>query len=126
MRRFLFVFLLIWFPLQMSWAAVVGYCQHETGSGANHVGHHQRSHDVSKDGGKEGGAAAQDHQGGDTKKVGIDGDCATCHLSPLPPLTSQAAQPAVESSETWVSRSNRGHPSHIPQGLERPDRRHNA
>lgn len=122
MRRFLCVFLLIWFPFQMSWAAVAGYCQHETGAGANHFGHHQHSHSASK----AGDTTAKDHHGGDAKKLGADSDCATCHLSPLLPLSGQVAQPLIASGETWVSHSSRGHPSHIPQGLERPDRRHNA
>ncbi|NCV41106.1 MAG: hypothetical protein EBW11_11190 [Betaproteobacteria bacterium] len=40
MRKFLAIFLLVLLPLQFSWAAVAGYCQHEAGVTANHPGHH--------------------------------------------------------------------------------------
>ncbi|NBT82917.1 MAG: hypothetical protein EBT56_15195 [Betaproteobacteria bacterium] len=35
MRKFLAIFLLVLLPLQFSWAAVAGYCQHEAGVTAN-------------------------------------------------------------------------------------------
>ena len=44
MRRLVCVFLLIWFPFQISWAAVSSYCQHESGAGAQHFGHHFHVH----------------------------------------------------------------------------------
>ncbi|GAP38765.1 hypothetical protein [Piscinibacter sakaiensis] len=44
MRRWLAILLLVLLPTQLSWAVVADYCAHETGAGADHVGHHD--HDV--------------------------------------------------------------------------------
>ena len=44
MKKFLAIFLLVLLPLQFSWAAVAGYCQHEAGVTANHPGHHTHDH----------------------------------------------------------------------------------
>lgn len=44
MRRWLSIFLLILLPHQFSWAAVVTYCEHESGTQAMHFGHHQHKH----------------------------------------------------------------------------------
>ena len=44
MRRWLATLLLVLLPFQFSWAAVGGYCQHETGAAAKHFGHHNHQH----------------------------------------------------------------------------------
>jgi hypothetical protein len=41
MRRYLIIFLLLLLPFQFSWAAVASYCQHETESSTQHIGHHE-------------------------------------------------------------------------------------
>ena len=43
MRRWLAILLLVFLPLQFSWAAVANYCAHETGAAASHVGHHDHA-----------------------------------------------------------------------------------
>lgn len=43
MRRWLAILLMLFLPLQSSWAAVAGYCGHETGAAAHHVGHHDHA-----------------------------------------------------------------------------------
>lgn len=43
MRRWLAVLLLVFLPLQLSWAAMGSYCAHETGAAAKHVGHHDHA-----------------------------------------------------------------------------------
>jgi hypothetical protein len=69
MRRLFAIFLLVLLPLQLSWASVSIYCQHETGGQAKHFGHHDHQHQ------------AGDNQGdADTKlSGGVDNDCSTCH-----------------------------------------------
>ncbi len=119
MRCLVCVFLLIWFPFQISWAAVSSYCQHESGAAAQHFGHHDHVHHAS---------AADDHGGSDHKgKAGhsqngsVDNDCASCHLAAMQPLTCDSRQPALEAGAVLVAGLVQGHPSHIPDGLERPD-----
>jgi hypothetical protein len=43
MRRWLSILILVFLPFQFTWAAVGGYCQHETGAAAQHFGHHDPS-----------------------------------------------------------------------------------
>ena len=71
MRRWILIFLLIFLPLQATWAAAGSYCQHESGVDAQHFGHHEHRHQTK----------ASDE--GKTKTVksaiAIDGDCDFCH-----------------------------------------------
>lgn len=70
MRRWLTIFLLVFLPLQLSWAAGSVYCQHETGSAAQHFGHHEHQHTVD----------AERADNSSSKANGsIDADCGTCH-----------------------------------------------
>lgn len=69
MRRLFAIFLLVLLPLQLSWASVAPYCQHETDSQAQHLGHHDHQHQT-----------ANDKDGPDSKLPGqVDNDCGTCH-----------------------------------------------
>jgi hypothetical protein len=72
MRRWLTILLLLFLPFQFSWAAVASYCQHETGTAAQHVGHHEHKHQVDAN-----------HDGvPDTSSTGsLDNDCGICHAS---------------------------------------------
>lgn len=120
MRRFLCLFLLVWFPLQMSWAAVAGYCQHETNPAAKrHFGHHEHVHVDPQHGEHPGGVDAK-HKGDSDKKAGVDNDCAVCHVSAASPVGEMPSF-AVASSREWRSHSTEGHASNIPKGPERPD-----
>jgi hypothetical protein len=71
MRKLLTILLLALLPLQFSWAAVAGYCEHEVGVASEHVGHHEHRH------------ADAERQDNDSKNVTTTGvmhpDCATCH-----------------------------------------------
>jgi hypothetical protein len=71
MKRFLAIILLALLPLQFSWAAVAGYCQHESEVTVNHPGHHSHDHQ-----------AADKHEPvkNSGSSTGVDHDCATCHL----------------------------------------------
>jgi hypothetical protein len=88
MRRCLAILLLVFLPFQFSWAAVAGYCQHETGAAAQHIGHHEHKHH--SDGADPSDAKAL---GG-----GIDGDCAVCHAGCAAALTGLAVLPLVAAS----------------------------
>lgn len=44
MRRCLTILLLLMLPLQLGWAALGTYCEHESGSQAEHAGHHFHQH----------------------------------------------------------------------------------
>lgn len=70
MRRLFMIFLLVLMPLQLSWAAMASYCQHETGAAAKHFGHHDHQHKAA-----DGKDAAPDP----AKTGGGDPDCASCH-----------------------------------------------
>ena len=69
MRRLFAIFLLVLLPLQLSWASVAVYCQHETDGQAKHFGHHDHQHQ------------ADENQGNADTKLpgGVDNDCGTCH-----------------------------------------------
>ncbi len=90
MRRWLSILLLVFLPFQFSWAAVAGYCQHETGAAAQHFGHHDHQHQ-----------AAADQDGTPDAKTlggGIDGDCVACHASCAAAIFSTASLPASSSA----------------------------
>jgi len=119
MRRLVLVFLLLCFPLQISWAAVSSYCQHEQGVAAQHFGHHEHVHHapiLDDDGGSDPQGKVGHFQNG-----GVDSDCASCHLAAMQSLISASGQPVLDASAVLVAGLVRGHPSHIPDGLERPD-----
>jgi hypothetical protein len=70
MRRWFLVFLLVLLPLQLTWAAVSTYCQHESNSSTQHLGHHVHKHSgVPSD-----GAAILDG-------VSVENDCGVCHAN---------------------------------------------
>lgn len=79
MKKALAVLLLLLLPVQFSWAAVAGYCQHEVNVSANHPGHHDHDHqtEAPHKSDKEGAAS-----------TGVHHDCATCHLGCAAALTS--------------------------------------
>lgn len=69
MRKWLAIFLLVFMPQQLSWAAMAGYCQHESGAAAKHFGHHDHQHK----------AVDGEDASPDSNKYGSDPDCAACH-----------------------------------------------
>jgi hypothetical protein len=69
MRRLFTIFLLVLLPLQLSWASVAAYCQHEADGQAQHFGHHEHEHQ-----------ASQTQDDADSKlSGGIDNDCGACN-----------------------------------------------
>jgi hypothetical protein len=74
MRRFIAFLLISLMALQTSWAAVTTYCQHEQGSAARHVGHHEHHHHD-----KSLVSAADKDTSHATPTVSVDLDCSFCH-----------------------------------------------
>ena len=110
MKRYLAIFLLVLLPLQFSWAAMAGYCQHETGVTAKHPGHHSHDH------------AYADHQESSKntpQSAGMDHDCAACHLG--------CAAASFSNRNTTTDVVSDVHPLHLQvmasqPSIERPER----
>ena len=118
MRRWLLIFLVILLPMQLSWAAVASYCQHESDSAATtqHVGHHEHQHKA---------AAAfidtSDTSASPTATGAVDVDCGTCHagccsalIQSMPLLAISPASQAYSAPALRLS----SHPASLP---ERPN-----
>jgi len=84
MRKIVLLLLLALFPLQSSWAVVSTSCRHEDGSAANHLGHHEHSHE-SLGADEEGSSKA-------AKKISLDGDCVF-HGDHIKPLITKGISP---------------------------------
>ena len=76
MRRWLAVLLLMLLPTQMTWAVVAGYCAHESGAAADHVGHHD--HAAHSHGHLLPDAPDPPDSGSDAR-AGVNHDCGHCH-----------------------------------------------
>lgn len=114
MRRWLTVFLMLFLPLQFSWAVAATYCSHEPkGAAAGHFGHHEHQHHAGADLAKDGKGKLAD---------AVDGDCEVCHLGACEPIL--VTLPSVADTLSGASRFDYGaaYDSYVPPGLERPDR----
>jgi hypothetical protein len=77
MRHWLCVVLLALLPFQFSWAAVAGYCTHESNTQVRHLGHHEHVHD---DAAADSTADAAVNPADDGRaSASIDPDCGHCH-----------------------------------------------
>jgi hypothetical protein len=76
MRRWLTILLLVLMPLQLGWAALGSYCEHESGE-QNHLGHHACQHKA--------GAGSEDEP---EPGQGPDADCSTCFSASMTPGVS--------------------------------------
>lgn len=111
MRRYLIIFLLLLLPFQFSWAAVASYCQHETESSTQHLGHHEAD-----------AGSKQDQTPEKKLSEGDDADCSFCHFScskPLNPLVTWA--PAVAEKDRFTVSTPARYLSHIGESPEEPD-----
>ena len=120
MRKWLAILLLVFMPLQLSWAAAASYCQHETGTSAKHFGHHDHQHKI---------ADGKDASSDPAKTIGGDPDCASCHagcLSALPGAVTIAslADSSLDTADYWlVSRRPLLNALNALSGVSSPDRR---
>jgi hypothetical protein len=110
MKRYLAIFLLVLLPLQFSWAAMAGYCEHETAVSSKHPGHHSHEH-----------ASAEHPETAQSAEPSacMDHDCATCHLGCAAALVSDLKTTTVSVSDN--------HPLHLQvmasqPSTERPER----
>jgi hypothetical protein len=116
MRRWLLVLLMACLPLQLSWAAVAAYCQHEQAPAqAAHFGHHAHQHH------DQGAAAKQDGHADKKRLQAVDDDCGTCQLGHAQPLLTDAPALAPPALPPRVARQPGLPDSHIPALPERPD-----
>lgn len=117
MRRWLVIFLMALLPLQLSWAAVAAYCQHEPAPARDaHFGHHAHEH-------HESDAADQDGHAAPKSPLTVDDDCGTCHLGHAPTLLNDTITLAPPVLPPRVARQHALPASHVPPLPERPDRR---
>lgn len=117
MRRWLAVLLLVFLPLQFSWAAVANYCAHETGAAASHVGHHDHaghSH-ASK-------VADPDHKGAADGKASNapNLDCGHCHGTCAAMVDVVASFEAEALASAPLSLGAAPSAKHMPAQPERP------
>ena len=116
MRRWFLIFLLVLLPMQLSWAAVASYCQHESGgTTTQHLGHHAHEHEAD--------AAPADSSSAKTNSApnAVDIDCGTCHAGgcavlPLPLSVLMANLSSKAHSEPALHL--RSQPASLP---ERPN-----
>ena len=110
MRRVFMIFLLVLMPLQLSWAALASYCQHESGVTAQHFGHHEHQHQTQAD----------EPDQGKPKSFGMaDADCGLCQAGcttivaapqKIPPLSTASVSfgwPPDTLASTSLSRPER-------------------
>ena len=107
-RRLVFLFLAVLLSLQLSWGAVSGYCQHESGARAKHFGHHEHVHKV-------------DAKKVADLKVAPDNDCGTCHAAGATVLVGpQTALPILGVDSLPSAAASRTLPSLPPDSPYRP------
>lgn len=109
MKKLLLIILLLALPLQISWAAVSAYCQHESGKSASHFGHHSHEHKVQKNDDKKEGSFAK-----------IDSDCIYCHLSHLNFFSFSVNASPVLSSHSHLTDYDYHVTSNFSKRPERP------
>jgi hypothetical protein len=117
MRRWLALLLLVLLPLQSSWAVVAGYCGHETGVAAKHVGHHDKAAHGHGDGLADGSGESR-NDGPSTPSAGAD--CGHCHGAGVGMLDVPAALEPVAPCSAPPGAGHACRASHPPAQPERP------
>jgi hypothetical protein len=93
MHRWLMIFLMVLLPLQLGWAALGSFCQHETGDQAQHFGHHFHQHQADTD------ADDAHPEGGKTQHS----DCNSCISGSITPSLRSALLVSLIPAEALVS-----------------------
>ena len=133
MRRWsITAFMLFVLSFQWVWAAAAPVCGHETQTAAKqHFGHHEHRHHGSASGPGAAEAIGTDASTGASAADGSDSsdglgayhpDCETCHLGSSVALTSSTPVMARLPDGAVPGEHRCSYRSHIPCGLERPDR----
>jgi hypothetical protein len=110
MKRFVLLLLLAVLPLQMTWAMVTSYCQHEEGKAAQHFGHHEHKH--------QGAAVKKDNK----KQISADNDCGYCHLSHIKYTSTDLVIGGFPPQSIAVPFKAHAYRSFVPDVPSRPDR----
>lgn len=118
-RRLLTLLMLIILPLQFAYAVAAMYCQHESGQGASHFGHHAHVHD---EGDHHGGSVAKAEKKSTEQKgkLSVDNDCSGCHLSKPELLAEPVKVPELRPESASPSGAMVAYRSADPHRLERP------
>lgn len=121
MRRFLALVLLALLPLQLSWAAVASYCEHEA-TATGHFGHHGHAHhaDTGDTTGPVADLGATADAAGDTIPGSAGADCGHCCASCSVMLTLQRGLPDVPSTAPPGPAANDAGNPHAAARPERP------
>lgn len=120
MRRWsVIIFMLLVLPFQLVWAAAAPVCAHETEITAKkHFGHHEHQHQGSTSVTAEDDLAPDSSTGSGSQHA----DCETCHLGTSVAVTSPKAVSPPLPQGAALGEHGGSYRSHIPSGLERPDR----
>ena len=115
MRRWIAVFMLMLLPLQLSWAAVASYCQHESSPAiAQHLGHHEHKHGVDDNG------TASKAKKSEPSLDKSDPDCCLCHGLGLGATQFHAAKQPVDDDHTLVAQISTPSTGVNPSPPDRP------
>ncbi len=109
MKRLLTILLLVLIPLQVTWAAVGVYCQHESDMVTQHIGHHTHEH--------KSDSSSTDKSDSTSKSV-FDNDCGTCHAGCFAVLVSDQTNCFLTAKSSY---SEHIKPNYSLHG-DRPDR----
>ena len=114
MRKIIAILLLSLLPLQASWAAVAGYCQHEQGAATRHLGHHEHQHHQTQ-------KAASD-EASSPINAAADLDCSLGHAGGLVAMLTEPSLSAATLPVADLAASIDPPPSSAPLDLpERPN-----
>jgi cytochrome c5 len=107
-RQLVALLLALLLPLQLTWAAVGEYCEHETSpKAAQHFGHHAHAHK----------ADDKKPQG----KAAFDSDCSFCHAGAPAAMANQAPNlPALLAPVVFAPSVVTDPPSALARAPDRP------
>jgi hypothetical protein len=108
MRKFALILLMCLLPLQVAWAGVADFCEHEEDQAAQHFGHHQAEHPFAQD--------ADDD--GNGKPDPLHDHC--CHLSGFIGALNTHVIAALPAMRTAMPFAHSSYPSLLPDKPERP------
>ncbi len=110
LKKLIFMLALV-FTVQVSWAVASSYCMHETGSDAQHFGHHDHQHKADPD----------TPQSPKSKLVECDSDCDFCHHSFANIFLVQSFNFVFSNTASVTEFPLSDYQSYIPDGLIKPN-----
>lgn len=108
MRRFIAAFLLLFIPLQASFAAAASYCNLETADTPTHFGHHEHVDSLPTP------------EPDEPKK--LDSECGVCHLGCVQAQLSMSQELPTFTAQPTRSGADDPEPDHLSEANERPPR----